>query len=483
MSLKQKAFKGIVWSSFQQFSTQVISFVVSVILARILSPGEFGLIAMIGVFISLGNSLVESGLSQSLLRTKNPDEEDYSTVFFFNLIISLFVYVLIFIFSNQIAIFFNQPILTRIIRVYGIIFIINALSIIQTTRLTYNFDFKTQMKIALPSLIFGSSLGILLAYNGFGVWSLVWSAIAQSAVSCVYLWKSSSWRPVLSLNLEKIKHHLGFGYKLTISGIIDTIFVNSYAIIIGKYFAPAQVGFYQRADSLKQLPVSNFIYVLNKVTFPLFAQIHEDDVRLKNAYRKIIKIVVFLVAPTLIFMAVLATPLFRFLFTEKWLPSVPFFQILCINGILYPIHAFNLSILNVKGNSGLFLKVEIVKKVLLTVVLLISFNWGIYGLIYGSVVFSIIAFFINTHFTFRYLKYSAWQQIKDLFPSIFLALVCGLLIFLIDNQLKVHLVNDLIRIVLPGSIGLLIYVTISYILSYGQLNDLKSLVKKDTLKG
>ena len=186
--------------------------------------------------------------------------------------------------TDQIAIFFNQPILTRIIRVYGIIFIINALSIIQTTRLTYNFDFKTQMKIALPSLIFGSSLGILLAYNGFGVWSLVWSAIAQSAVSCVYLWKSSSWRPVLSLNLEKIKHHLGFGYKLTISGIIDTIFVNSYAIIIGKYFAPAQVGFYQRADSLKQLPVSNFIYVLNKVTFPLFAQIHEDDVRLKNAF-------------------------------------------------------------------------------------------------------------------------------------------------------------------------------------------------------
>lgn len=482
MSLKKTIFNGLLWSALEQFSTQVISFIVSVILARLLAPPEFGLIAMISVFISLGHSLVDSGLSQSLLRTKEPDEEDYSTVFYFNLFISVLIYIIIFFVSDKISIFFKQPILTSIIRIYSITFIINALSIIQLTKLNHSLDFKTQLKINFPSLLIGSSVGIIMACCNFGVWSLVWSAIAQSSVSCFWLWKSSNWRPILVLNVVKIKYHLNFGYKLTFSGILETIFVNSYSIIIGKYFAPAQVAFYQRADSLKQLPVSNFIYVLNKVTFPFFSKIQDDNILLKNAYRKIIKIVIYIITPTLIFMAVLATPIFRLLFTEKWLPSVPYFQILCINGLLYPIHAFNLNVINVKGHSGIFLKIEIIKKILLTIVILISFNWGIYGLIYGSVIFSVTAFFINTHFTFKYLKYSAWDQVKDLAPSIFLASICGFIIFLIDTQLQINLVNDLIRIFFSGIIGLIIYAVTSYLLGFESIQDLKLLFNKENLK-
>lgn len=477
MSLKKQALSGVFWSSIQLFGTQGIGFVVSIILARLLLPAEFGLIAMITIFIGLGNVLINGGLSYSLIRTENPDEEDFSTVFYFNLIGSIFIYAFIFLVAPQIAAFFNQELLTLIVRVYSITFIINSFSTIQTTRLTKIMDFKTQMIVSIPSLIISSVIGITMAYNGYGVWSLVWSSIVQSLAATIQLWYWSKWKPLWIFNFEKFKYHFHYGIKLMFSGILDIIFVNAYTIIIGKFFAPSQVGFYNRADSLQMFPVNSLSTLITRVSFPLFSSIQNDNLRLKSVYKRIMKMIIFMVVPILVFMAILAEPLFRFLFTEKWLPAVPYFQILCFNGILYPIHSYNLQILNVKGRSDLFLKLEVIKKILVVVVILISFNFGIYGLLYGSVFTSIVSFFINTHYSGKFLNYSAWEQTKDLLPIIMIGFTSGVIIYFFDQILVNYLFLDIGRLFFGVIVGLLLYGIVSYFFKISSLNELIIIIK------
>ena len=478
MSLKKQALSGMFWSSLQLFSTQGIGFVVSIILARLLLPAEFGLIAMLGIFMGLGTSLINSGLTQSLIRTQDADEEDFSTVFFFNLIGSVLIYGIIFVIAPLIAAFYNQQLLTSIIRVYSVTFIINAFSAIQTTRLNKKMDFKTQMKVSIPSLIIGSTVGITMAFNGYGVWSLVWSAIIQSLAATVQLWYWSKWKPIWVFNWEKFNHHYHFGVKLMFSGILDIIFTNAYTIIIGKFFAPAQVGYYNRADTLQMLPVGNISSIITKVSFPLFSSIQDDNNRLKSVYKRIMQMVIFLVAPTLIIMAVLAEPMFRLLFTDKWLPAVPYFQILCFNGILYPIHSYNLQILNVKGRSDLFLKLEIIKKVLVVLVILISFQFGIYGLLYGGVFTSILCFFINTHYSGKFLNYSVWEQTKDLLPIILLSVIIGGILYFCDQFLLNYFPFDFIRLFIGGIIGSSLFIISAYFLKMNSLFELIKIIKR-----
>ncbi len=478
MSIKAQALSGVFWSSMQQFGTQSISFVVSLILARLLLPSEFGLLAMMGLFVGIGTILVDSGLSQSIIRTTNPTQEEFSTIFFFNLFGSLIIYLIVFFIAPFIADFYNQNILISLIRWYCIIFIINAFSNIQHTRLSKKMDFKTEIKIAIPSLILSSFVGISMAFLGYGVWSLVVSAIVQSFVSSVQLWFWSKWQPSFVFDFQLFKKHFNFGYKLTISGILDTVFSNIYYIIIGRLFPPAQLGFYNRADSLKQFPVSNISAIINKITFPLFSLIQNDDLKLKNIYKRIMQIVIFFVAPTLIFMAVLGEPLFRFLFTEKWLPAVPYFQILCFNGILYPIHSYNLNILKVKGRSDLFLKLEIIKKILLVVIIAFAYQFGIYGLLISSVIFSILAFFINTHYTNKYINYSSWMQIKDLFPIIILALISGFFVFSLNYFLKDFIKYDLINLIICSFFGSVLYFCISYFFKINSVKEILDIIKR-----
>lgn len=334
MSLKQKALSGIFWTLIQQFSSQSISFIVSIILARILLPEQFGLIAILNVFVNIGSILMDGGMGQSLIRTENPDTDDYSTVFYFNLIVSFIIYFIVYLVSPFIADFYNQPELESISKWYCIIFITNAFSSIHYTRLTKNMEFKKELTITIPSLIISSVVGVLMAYNGFGIWSLVVSSILQSTTVGIQLWFRTDWKPILKFKKDKFYIHFKYGYKLTLSGILDAIFNNIYVLIIGKYFAANQVGFYNRADSLKQLPVNNISSVLNKITFPLFAKIQDDNMRIKDMNKKIMQMVLYFVAPTLLIMAALGEPLFRLLFTDKWLPAVPYFQILCWGGIL-----------------------------------------------------------------------------------------------------------------------------------------------------
>ena len=478
-SLRKTATAGVFWTFSQQFGSQGIAFVVSIFLARILLPEEFGLIGMITVFMAVGQTLIDSGLTQSLIRTEQPDQADYSTVFFFNLGGSVLIYALLYLTAPLVADFYGQEVLTGIVRLYGITFIINAFSTVQLTRLTKKMDFKTQLMVSLPSLVVSGLFGIYLAYQGHGVWSLVWMSISQSFLKTIQLWYRTKWRPSFTFNTQKFKHHFNFGYKLTLSGLLDTVFKNIYQIIIGKFFLASHVGFYTRANTLKQLPVTNLSSALNKVTYPLFASIQNDDTRLRSVYKEIMQMVVFVIAPVLIIMGVVAEPLFRFLFTEKWLPAVPYFQILCLVGILYPVHSYNLNVLKVKGRSDLFLKLEIIKKINQVAVISVSIQYGIMGLIWGQLFNTIVSFFINTYFTGKFIRYNAFQQAADLLPILLLAFLSGAGVWLMDQYTPIHHWLDIFRLLVLGGAGAGCYLALAYLFKMNSLQSIqKILIKK-----
>ena len=478
MSLRKRAASGFVWTFAQQFGNQLTSFVVSVILARLLLPAEFGLVGMIAIFVAIGNVLLHGGMTQSLIRSHEIGEVDYSTVFYFNLLVSAVVYFLIYFLAPLIAEFYEQQILVRILRVYSFTFVISAFGAVQLAKLTREMNFRVQAITAVPAGLVGGVTGIYMAYSGYGVWSLVWSSIVTIAISTCHLWVYSKWTPTWIFDFSRFKEHFRFGYKLTLSGLLDRIFNNLFLVVIGKFFSPAQVGFYTRAETMKQLPVSNISSALNKVTFPLFATIQDDEVRLKRVYKKLMKMVLFVVAPTLVFMAVMAEPIFRLLFTEKWLPAVPYFQILCATGILYPLHAYNLNVLTVKGRSDLFLKLAIIKKGITVVVIIFTLQFGIYGLLYGQVLLSFLAFFINAHYTDKFINYSGWQQLKDTLPIIALALTCGGTVFVLDYYLESLNKMDVIRIISGAFLGVFLYWILSLLFNIDSYQYIKNLVLK-----
>lgn len=477
MSLRKQMISGLGWTFAQQFGTQGITFLVSIILARLLLPAEFGLIGMIALFMTIGNTLINAGLTTSLIRTKDADHEDYSTVFMINLGGSMVVYLLLFVTAPLIADFFRQPQLTAIIRVYTIAFIINAFSSVQLTRLTKEMQFKTQLTVQIPSLVLSSALGIYLAWTGHGVWALVWMYIAQAFFSAVQLWFRTGWRPGFRFNKQKFRYHFNFGYKLLLSGLIDAVYVNIYNLIIGRMYPAAQLGFYTRALHMRQLPVQNLATALNKVTFPAFSKLQDDNEKLRRAYRQIMQQVIFWIAPTLVVLAVMAEPLFVVLFTEKWLPAVPYFQLLCIPGIMYPLHSYNLNILNVKGRSDLFFKLELVKKSFITIGIFGAIPFGIYGLLYFQIISTFFSYFVNTWYSGKMIGYSAWKQLKDIGPIILLALIIGAILYLADQKLLNGL-SVLIRLFIGLASYFLVYLLIGHITRFAPYVDFKKIVLK-----
>lgn len=477
MSLKKQAVAGMVWTFTQQIGTQLIGFAVSLILARLLEPGDFGVIALFGVLLGIGGVFISSGLATSLIRSQDVDHRDYSTVFFFNLGVSVAVYAVLYFTAPWVALFYKLPLLTPVIRMYSITLVIGALTTVQQTILTKQMDFKRQLYISMPSLVLGGIVGIILAYFHYGVWALVYMAIIQSAVSCLFFWFLSPWKPSLVFHRQKFIDHFSFGYKMALSGLLDIIFTNIYTIIIGKIYNPTQLGFYNRADSLKQLPVSNLAGALNKVTFPLFAKIQDDDIQLRFVYRKIMRLVIFIIAPVLTIMVVMAEPLFRFLFTDKWLPAVPYFRVLSVAGLLYPIHAYNLHILQIKGRSDLFLRLEIIKKIIMVAIIAGSLYFGMMGLVWGQVVFSFAALFINMHYTGKFLKYNAWDQFNDLLPAIFISILTGFVIFVVDHY-GINPLADWIRIFIGSAIGTGLYLGMAWLLKRDELTEIKTIILK-----
>ncbi|MGN6397841.1 MAG: lipopolysaccharide biosynthesis protein [Mucilaginibacter sp.] len=478
MSLKERAVSGLLWSLWQQFSSKIIGFCISIFLARLLQPAEFGLLAMLSLFIAVGTTLLDGGLTVSLIRTVDADERDFSTIFYFNLAGSIGLYLILFFAAPLIAGFYNQPLLKEIVRVYGLTLIINAFYGVQSTLLIKSLKFRKQTNIQIPAAIGGGLLGILLAKMGYGVWSLVWMGLCTSLLSTVMHWYYSPWRPGFLFDRKCFSKHIHFGYKMTLSGLLDTVYQNLYLIIIGKYFSAAQLGYYSRADTISQLPIGNISAAVNKVAYPMFAEIAADPVKLKNVYKKLMQQVLFWNAPILILLFLIAEPLFSLLLTDKWLPAVPYFKILCISGIMYPLHAYNLNVLKVMGKSGLFLRLEIIKKVLSIAGIMIFISYGIYGLLYFQLFFNLVAYYINSLYSGRLIQYPVKEQIEDILPIIIMAAIAGAICYFIDSGLTVRSISNVVRITIIGAIYPILYYALSRLTKLPAINDFKYLILK-----
>lgn len=445
-------------------------------MTRLLLPEEFGLIGMITIFMKIGITLIESGMSQSLIRSIKPDQEDYSTVFIFNLLTSILIYCILFLLSPYIAQFFDQPILKMIIRLFCLSFIFDAFGAIHFARLTKQMKFKIQMQSTVLSLIIAGIIGISMAYKGYGVWSLVFLGLFDSFLKSIFIWIKTKWIPSMVFNVQKFKYHFNFGYKLMCAGLIDTLFKNTYVIVFGKYFSVDVAGYYTRADSLKQMPTYNIFSAINNLTYPMFSEIQENIERLKIAFRKVLRVIVFVITPLLSITGFISTPIFRFIFTEKWLPAVPYFQILCIVGVLYPIISYNFMIMKVKGRSGLIFKLKIVKLALVLLTIGISYPYGIFAILWSQVVANFIALCINIYYTQKIIHYGFLDHIKDLLPILLLAFFSGILTLSTDNFLKSHQMTDIIRILIGGLVGVSSYLIIAWMLKYKAFDDIRSLL-------
>lgn len=428
-SLKDKTVKGVGWSAADSLLGQGVTFIVGLVLARILSPSEYGLIGLTTIFITVFNAIIDSGFSQAVIRKKDANNDDYNTMFITNMVLSVVMFFVLFFGAPAIARFFERPELVSLTRVMGVILIINALSITQNTVLTKRIDFKTKTKASLISAVLSGIVGIAMAYLGFGVWALVGQQITKQLANTICLWIFNKWWPNFRFSRQSFRYMWGFGWKLLVSSLIDTIWNQLYQVVVGKFYSPATLGQYSRSKEYASLFSSNLNSIVGRVSFPVLAEIQDDKSRLKSAYRRIIKTTMFFTAVCMISMGAVAEPMIYCLIGPQWHQAATFLPLICISMSLYPLHAINLNMLKVQGRSDLFLTLEIVKKIIAIGPICLGIFVDVYWMVAGTVVTGFISFFLNSHYSGKMLGYSSWMQLKDIAPSYGLALMIALSVY------------------------------------------------------
>jgi teichuronic acid exporter len=427
--LKNKVISGVFWRGLERFGTQAMGFVVSIILARLLEPKDFGIITLITVFIALASVFVQGGFGTALIQKKDVTETDYNSVFYLSLVIALVLYGVLFVGAPWIATFYSEPVLIGVVRVMALSLIIGAVNAIQNAVLIREMKFKLSFKVSLISTLVAGVVGCYLAYKGYGVWAIVGSSLASQVASTVVLWRVVAWRPRLMFSLASIRQLFGFGSKLLVSGLLDTLFTNIYNIIIGKLFNPTILGYYSRGQSIPNMAMSSVQGTISSVIFPALASCQHDKIRVKEIVRRMVKSTCFLVFPMMFGLAAVAKPLVLILLTEKWLPCVPYLQLSCIIFAFWPMHVANLQAINALGRSDIFLTLEIIKKSLVIVTILITYKFGVMAMVIGQAIISPIGVAINAWPNRQLINYSLKQQARDLLPASLLATGMGALVF------------------------------------------------------
>jgi len=473
MGLREKAIRGVIWNSVGKFSSLGIEFVVGIILARLLTPKEFGLIGTIMVIIALSQIFINSGFSQALVRKQNCTQEDYSTVFFFNLVVGLFLYAILFTTSGYISRFYNTPELKLLVKVLGIAIIISSLTLIQTTKLTKQIDFKRQTIIAVIASIVSGIIALIMAYKGYGVWSLVIKSLVYQSLNSAMLWGWNQWKPDLFFSIASFKELFGFGSKLLLSGLIGTFFNNIYYIVIGKYFAVAELGFYTRAEQFKNLPSQYISDIATSVGYPVLAEVQNDPERLKAVSQKIITTTFFIVAILMFGMAAVADSLVITLIGEKWRQSVIYLQMLCFVGLMYPLNSININLLNVVGRSDLYLKLQLISQFFTIPVIIVGILFGIEYMILGICLNSLVAYFYFSKVSSKYSGYNFKQQIKDIYKPLLIAISMGVIVFLFDFFTNF---KPIITLVSQITLGTLIVLLCGELLKLKEYNLIKVII-------
>ena len=479
MSLKQKTISGLQWSFIDSFASQGVQFIVGIILARLLSPKDFGLIGLLTIFIAVSQSFIDSGFATALIRKKNCSQNDYSTVFYFNIGVSIICYFILFIFSGAISSFFKEPQLKVLVQVLGLGLVLNSFAIIQQTIYTKELNFKLQMWVSIIASLGSGIVSVPMAYSGFGIWSLVALTLSRYSITTFLLWIWSKWKPVLFFSKTSFIELFSFGSKLLLSGLIDTIYRNVYYLIIGKYFSANELGDYTRADQFQSIPSSNLQGIIGRVTYPILSDIQDDAVRLKTAYKTVIRSTMLVTFVLMLGMAAVAKPMIITLIGIKWEPCVIYLQMLCFVGMFYPLHALNLNMLKVLGRSDLFLRLEIIKKILAVPTIIVGILFGIKVMIIGMFVNTLIAYYLNSYWSGKFIGYSTVQQIKDILPSFLLSVFMGSMVSILGSILNI---SNQVKLVIQIIFGAALTIIIAELLKMNGYLYIKKIVLKKILK-
>lgn len=473
-----KVIKNFFWRFAERCGAQIVTFIVSIVLARILAPEDYGQIALITVFTTIMQVFVDSGLGTALIQKKDADDLDFSSVFYFNFVVCLVLYAIMFMAAPIIAAFYNDLSLIPIIRVISLTIVISGVKGIQQSYVSRNMLFKRFFYATLGGTVFSAFFGIGLAYAGFGVWAIVAQQLSNTAIDTLILWLTVKWRPKKMFSWERLKALLSFGWKMLASALLDTVYGNIRSLIIGKLYSSADLAYYNQGDKFPTVIASNINASIDSVLLPTMASEQDNASRVKAMTRRAIKTSTYIMAPLMMGLAFCAEPIVRLVLTDKWLPCVPYLRIFCITYMFYPIHTANLNAIKAMGRSDLFLKLEIVKKIMGLTILLLTMHWGVMIMAYSLLLSSVLSQIINSWPNWKLLNYNYWEQIKDILPGILIAIFMGLCVNLVA---LLHL-SDVVTLLIQIPIGAIIYIGASVIFrleSFAYLwNMIKSLSKK-----
>jgi len=481
LTLRDKAIKGASWSLFGHIIQSISSFIIGIILARLLTPSEYGLIGMAGVFIFVTYVFVDSGFSTALIQRENCTNTDFSTVFYVNLAVSLLFFFLLYFTSGLIADFFSEPELVPIIKALSFLIILYALSLVHRSIINRRINLKLLSIVQITSQILSGTIGIILAYKGYGVWSLVWKTLLNQLFFNIQLWIFNRWHPTLDFSIESLKQMFAYSSKLLISGIINKIYEQLYNLIIGKYFSAKELGLYTRANQFKNLPSESLSGAIMSVSFPVFSQLQHDPVKLKRVTRKIIKATMFINIMAMLGMAAISKELILSLVGIKWIDATIYLQLLCVVGLFYPLHPINLNVISALGRSDLFLKLEIFKKLLAIPVILLGIFTNVKIMIVGMIFTSITAIFINSYYSKSLIDYGIKEQFYDISGSLLAGITMSIIVFLFGYFLR-EIEPKILLLIIQVLIGVVITIIISASFKMDEYLEFKNIVVTKILK-
>lgn len=478
-SFKEKILTGVLWTFTEQFGGKLFGFIIQIILARLLMPKDFGLLAMVIVFIGIGTSFMESGFGQSLIRTKNPSEVDFSSVFYLNIFLSLAIYFLFYFAAPHVSYFYHESSLTIILRVLALIIIIRAFYLVQETIMTINMDFKTQMIVNLVSNIIGGFVAALLAFEGYGVWALVFMQLISNTLMAILFWYFGKWKPKRIFEIERIKHHYNFGYKLMLNTFVNNIFNYIFDIIIGKFYSSTILGFYNRASTFQKFPTILLGRSLNRVTYPMFSSLTDHQITMKQALKRINKLVIYSYTPFMFLLIFNAKHIITILLTEKWVDTVPIFQILCLGALLQPIQYYNINILKSMGNASLLLKINFFSRIFTVIGILVIIR---YEFLYLIIFQAISMLFVTVCFMWYSglkINYNIAQQFRDIFADLFISCVISVLCFYITY---ISNLSNVWSIIIYSTCLSILYLLFSSLFKLDSYATIKRLVLNNVLR-
>lgn len=477
-SLKNKTIKGVGWSAVDAFLGHGVLLLVGIVLARLLSPEEYGLIGIVTIFTTVMYGIMDSGFSSALIRKKEITNEDYNTLFFFNLVVSVALFALLFVCAPWIARFFERPQLLALVRVMGGILILQSLCIVHETILKRQIDFKTKTKASFISAVTSGIIGIGMAFAGCGVWSLVGQQLSRQFVYSSCLWFFNRWRPKRKVSFDSLRYMWWFGWKLLLSGLLNNFWAEMKKVVVSKYYSPAMLGQYSKAGEFAKIFSANFTSIIQRVTYPALAKVQNDRVRMVSAYRRVIKTTMFVTVICMFFLGAVSEPLLYCLIGPKWHVAATFLPLICIARSIYPLQAINLNMLKVQGLTDVYLYLEIAKKTILLIPLFIGAFIGIYWMLVASIGTSIVAFFLNSYYSGKALKYSSWMQLKDVAPSYGIGFMVALSVYFLKNLPITY------WIILPMQmiVGMCVCFFLCEKIGLPEYNELKEIVEKNLIK-